>query len=87
MTTKMLPQVHQSALGKVDLSREREWILQHRQEYVGQWVVLDGDRLVGHTADNSLVAALVSQARAEGVRVPYVKFISSESEPIWIGWL
>jgi hypothetical protein len=87
MTAKTFPQVRKSSIGKVDLAREREWMLQHGREYAGQWIVLGDGRLIGHTSDNSQVAAIVDKARAEGIRAPYVKFISDESEPIWMGWL
>lgn len=87
MSTKADSQVRRASLGKVDLSRERDWILRHRNEYLSQWVVLVAGRLVGHTSDTNEVAAIVAKARAEGARVPYVKFLSDESDPIWMGWL
>ena len=87
MTAKTFPQVRKSLLGKVDLSKEREWMLQHGHEYIGQWVVLGDGRLIGHTADSSEVAAIVASARGEGILLPYVKFVDDESEPIWMGWL
>jgi hypothetical protein len=31
-----------------DRSKEKAWIERHRAEYAGQWVALDGDRLLGH---------------------------------------
>ena len=38
---------------RFDSSREREmrWLSQHRSEYDGQWVALEGDRLICHDAD------------------------------------
>ena len=87
MTTKTLPQTRKSSLGKVDLSRERDWIVQHRHEYPGEWVVLHRGRLLGHTADSAKVAAIVDLARNEGIETPYVKFIAEDSAPIWMGWL
>jgi hypothetical protein len=39
-----------------DLSREHEWIRQHRDEYANQWVALDGDRLVASGEDLKKVA-------------------------------
>lgn len=87
MTAKTFPQTRKSSIGKVDLSREREWMLQHADDYTGQWVVLAGDRLIGHTSDSSKVAALVERARAEGICAPYVKFVSEETDAIWMGWL
>jgi predicted DNA-binding antitoxin AbrB/MazE fold protein len=85
--TKPVPKVRRSTHGRVDLSKEREWVLKHRDEYRGQWVVLDGDRLIGHTPNSAEATALLKQARAEGVRSPYVKLIPLDDEPIWMGWL
>ena len=43
--------------------------------------------LVGHSADRAEVGAIVGKARARGIETPYVKFLSDDSEPIWMGWL
>ncbi|MEW6209747.1 MAG: hypothetical protein AB1631_15395 [Acidobacteriota bacterium] len=42
---------------------------------------------MGHTRDSGGVTAIVEKARDEGIVTPYVKFISKDSEPIWMGWL
>jgi hypothetical protein len=76
--------IRPSRFGEVDFSKEREWLKEHRHEYVGQWIVLDGDRLVGH-GDNPV--PIFAQARAEGVAIPFVKFIRDESEPFCGAWL
>ena len=39
-----------------DRSREHKWIKQHRDEYDGQWVALDGDRLITSGEDLKKVA-------------------------------
>ena len=85
--SKPVPKVRRSTRGRVDLSKEREWVRQHRDEYRGQWVVLDGDRLIGHTPNADEATALFKQARSEGVRSPYVKLIPVDDEPIWMMWL
>lgn len=87
MTAKTLPHTRKSSLGKVDLSREREWVLQHRHQYAGEWVVLGAGHLVGHSADGADVGAIVEKARALRIETPYVKFLSEDSEPIWMGWI
>jgi Family of unknown function (DUF5678) len=84
MTTKTLPRTRKSSIGKVDLSKEHEWLRQHKHEYVGQWVVLDGDHLVGHGSDP---LPFFQQAKAEGVKMPFVHFIRDDSEPFCGGWL
>lgn len=87
MTAETLPHTRKSSLGKVDLSREREWVLQHLHLYLGQWVVLGDGDLVGHSADGADVDAIVEKARASGIETPYVKFLGVDSEPIWMGWI
>ena len=84
MTIQSVPQVRKSSRGVIDFTKERAWLEQHRQQYIGQWVVLAGDRLIGHGSDPR---PLVAQARAEGVRIPFVHFICEESEPFIGGWL
>jgi len=41
--------------------RELQWIKEHRQEYAGQYVALDGDRLVAHGVDGKQVIAQARQ--------------------------
>lgn len=84
MSTQSLPQVRKSSLGTIDCSKELEWLAQHRHEYTGQWVVLAGDRLIGHGSDPR---PIVAQACDEGVLLPFVEFIRDESEPFMGGWL
>ncbi len=84
---KPVPKVRRSPHGKIDLSKEREWVRQNKDKFRGQWVVLDGDRLIGHTASAAEATALFKQARQAGVRSPYVKLIPLDDEPIWMGWL
>jgi len=85
--SRPVPKVRRSMRGRVDLSKESEWVRHHRDEYRGQWVVLDGDRLIGHTFNATEATAIFKQARKEGVRSPYVKLIPLDDEPIWMGWL
>lgn len=87
MNLNTLPDVRRSSLGRVDLSRERDWIVQHGHEYSGEWVVLRNGRLLRHTADSAKLSAIVDEARNQGVATPYVKFIAENLEPIWMGWL
>lgn len=82
--TKITAKVRKSTFGAVDFSKQHDWLRQHRHEYIGQWIVLDGDRLVGHGDDP---VPIVAQARAEGVRIPFVERIRDESEPFCGAWL
>jgi hypothetical protein len=75
-----------SANGEIKLAypREREmrWLSQHEAEYAGQWLALDGDRLVSHGTDPRKVFA---EAQAQGVADPFMAFAESD-EPAMGGW-
>lgn len=83
MTTHVVPEVHHSAQ-TVDITKEQEWLAQHEKEHLGEWVVLDGDRLLGHGADPR---PIVEQARLSGVKSPFVHFVATDSEPFMGGWV
>jgi len=55
--------------------RANQWIAAHRAEYLGQWVALEGDRLISHGADAKQVH---DDARAEGIQTPFVVHIAEE---------
>ncbi|HZS06359.1 MAG TPA: DUF5678 domain-containing protein [Blastocatellia bacterium] len=84
MSSTTMPEVRKSSIGHIDLQRELDWLKEHAHEYIGEWVVLDGDRLVGHGPDPRPIFA---QARAEGVKMPFVKLVRDETEPFTTGWL
>jgi hypothetical protein len=56
---------------------EMRWLAEHEAEYVGQWLALDGDRLLSHGADRHKVRAA---ARAQGVESPFVVFAEDQQE-------
>ncbi len=45
-----------------DRTKENEWLRQHRDEYAGQWVALDGDRLLGYGPEFEDVAQAAEEA-------------------------
>ena len=63
--------------------RERAWIESHRDEYLGQWVALDGDRLLAHGPEARQV---YQEARAAGVEVPYVERVKQDDGLPFGGW-
>lgn len=67
----------------IDCSRELEWVKQHRHEYVGQWVALDGDRLL---ANGPVAREVYDKARGLGVQVPTVLRIEASDELPFGGW-
>ena len=61
------------------------WLEQNRQKYSGQWVALDGDRLI---ASGSSAQEVYSKAKAEGVEIPFVELVTNrESIPFTGGWI
>ena len=59
------------------------WIKENRQKYDGQWVALDGDKLLASGTDGKKVHA---EAQSRGVDVPFMHRISAnETEPSG-GW-
>ena len=56
----------------VDWTSPMEWLRINRERYRGQWVGLDGGRLVAHGSEASEVFAAV---RAEGIPLPFITFI------------
>ena len=60
-----------------------EWLRLHRKEYPGEYVALDGDRLVAHGKDGQEVSRI---AREQGVKVPLVSYCPPVDEPPFGGW-
>lgn len=67
----------------IDLSRELEWLKEHRHEYLEQWVALEGDRLIAHGPKPREV---YEAARAAGIKSPFVEFITAAEELPFGGW-
>jgi hypothetical protein len=63
--------------------RERRWLNEHREEYLGQWVALEGDRLLASGPDGQ---AVYEAAREAGVRAPYLMRIEPRDELPFAGW-
>ena len=61
------------------------WMHENRKKYLGQWVALDGDRLI---ASGSTAKEVYARAKAEGIEIPFVELVTKrESEPFTGGWL
>jgi len=66
-------------------AKSLKWLHDNREKYSGQWVALDGDRLI---ASGSTAKEVYSKARAEGVEIPFVELVSErDSGPFTGGWL
>ena len=69
---------------KYNPTKAQKWLSSNFQKYIGKWVVLDGNKLIGF-GDNPL--PIVEKARKDGVKIPFVQFIADNSEPFMGGWL
>ena len=58
-----LPRILARNLLIKDRSRENEWLRNHRDEYAGQWVALDGEKLIASGDD---LKEVVKTARSLG---------------------
>jgi Family of unknown function (DUF5678) len=60
-----------------------KWIDEHRQEFDGQWVALDGELLLAHGLDGKKVHA---EAQAKGVKTPLIHRVSVNETMPFGGW-
>jgi Family of unknown function (DUF5678) len=65
-----------------DPEPSRRWMAAHRAEYAGQWVALDGDRLIASGATEGEVA---DAAEVDGAYLPLIGYIPRLDEPTFIG--
>ncbi len=66
-----------------DFSLEHNWLKENSESYAGQYVCLDGDRLIAHGTSGREVLAVAKQA---GVKVPFVTRIESSDDLPFGGW-
>jgi hypothetical protein len=66
-------------------ARSLQWLDENREKYSGQWVALDGDRLI---ARGPTAIEVYSKAKKEGVETPFVELVTeTEPSPFTGGWL
>ena len=70
--------------GHRTIEREHAWVEEHRDEYLGQWVAIEGDALVAHGTNPRQVYLA---ARDAGIEVPYIVHVQKREEPFTGGWL
>jgi hypothetical protein len=58
------------------------WMNEHSREYGGQWVALDGDRLIAHSENANEV---FMAADADGAYLPFVTYIPPVGTPPFVG--
>ena len=72
------PHVNRSA-------KSLRWLDENREKYSGEWVALDGDRLI---ANGPTPKEVYAKAKAEGVEIPFVELVTNpEPVPSTGGWL
>ena len=59
-----------------------QWIDEHKEEFDGQFVVLDGDQLIAHGTDSKTV---YNEARVKGYKSPFLKRVKAKILPFG-GW-
>ena len=63
---------------------ESAWVDHHRDEYLGQWVAIEGDRLIAHGANARQVYLA---ARAAGITTPFIERVEKRQDAFMGGWL
>lgn len=66
-----------------DSSREMQWIKDHKQEYAGQWVALDGYRLLSHGMNAKEVFTAADES---GVEDPFFAHLPPADVLPFGGW-
>lgn len=64
-------------------AKSMRWLEEHRGDFAGEWVALDGDRLLSHGKDPETVFA---EARSAGVPVPFVERVMPVERLPFGGW-
>jgi Family of unknown function (DUF5678) len=65
-------------------AKETAWIDRHRDEYLGQWVAIEGDTLIAH-GNNPRQVYLA--AREAGITTPFVERVDKRQDAFMGGWL
>ena len=59
-----------------------QWLVDHAREYAGQWVALDGVRLIAHSSNHEDVFAA---ADADGAYLPLLSFVE-DPDKVYVGF-
>lgn len=67
---------------QASIQQSQLWLKANRENYRGEWVVLNGDELIGHNKDGVALARMVC---SQSIQSPYLVFIPEEDLP-WAGF-
>lgn len=81
-TTPVREAVFVAPIPEPDPEPNRCWLKEHQHEFAGEWVALDGDRLIAHGAD---AAAVYVAADADGAYLPLVTYLLPAGTPPFAG--
>lgn len=62
--------------------RALKWLEENKEEFDGQWVVLDGDQLIAHGFNGKEV---YEEAKANGIETPFLERVKAKELPFG-GW-
>ncbi|MBA3441467.1 MAG: hypothetical protein H0T92_16535 [Pyrinomonadaceae bacterium] len=62
---------------------EQRWLAEHKEEYVGQWVAVEGENLIAHGTN---ARAVYRAARDAGIRVPFLVRVKPADQLPFGGW-
>lgn len=66
-----------------DYTDALQWLIDNAREYAGQWVALDGARLIAHGHDHREVYAA---ANADGAYLPLIELVEDPDAPPFAGF-
>lgn len=64
-------------------AKESAWIDRHRDEYLGQWVAIEGDTLIAHGTNPRQVYLA---AREAGITAPFIERVEKRQDAFMGGW-
>ena len=77
------PQSWESSEAVNERREELQWIANEGGKYAGQWVALEGSRLIAH---GDQLASVRTAARASGIERPLLTHLPMEGELPFGGW-
>jgi Family of unknown function (DUF5678) len=66
-----------------DYKSALQWLADHAREYAGQWVALDGARLIAYGTDHNQVFVA---AKADGAYLPLIELVEDPDAPPFAGF-